>query len=110
MTTADFELPAGASIVSTGSSNEFIISGLADGESVTIDTAGGSTTTFNGVSVSNGADESDGGGGTYGGDDFTLGLLGVDFPQYVGGTPAMTRRSQAPAWTTPLSVSTAMMS
>ena len=88
----DFIIPAGASIYEVGI-NEFIITGIADGEDFTIDTnaPGGSSYTFSDVTVLNGSEElntqttgdlTD----VYGGDEFTLGVLGVDFPQYVGGT------------------------
>ena len=93
--TSDFVLASGstATVIATGNPNEFIITGLDGGESFTIDTTvtGGSDTTFNEISVENGAlelntlttsDLTD----TYGGNSFTLGLLGVDFPQYVGGS------------------------
>ena len=89
----DFVLDSGstATVIATGNPNEFIITGLDGGESFTIDTTvtNGSGTSFNEISVENGAllinDDTS---LAYGGADFELGVLGVDFPQYVGGSAA----------------------
>ena len=87
----DFVIPTGASIYEVGT-NEFIITGIADGEDFSIDTnaPGGSGYTFSDVTVLNGSEEINDQTtlppAPYGGDEFTLGVLGIDFPQYIGGT------------------------
>jgi VCBS repeat-containing protein len=87
----DFVIPTGASIYEVGT-NEFIITGIAGGEDFSIDTnaPGGSGYTFSDVTVLNGSEEINDQTtlppAPYGGEEFTLGVLGIDFPQYIGGT------------------------
>ncbi len=92
LTEDDFVVPTGVGVIDLGN-NTFIVTGLSNNESFTIDTTEDTGFVFNQVNVENGAEEltadtTDAPLTTYGGDSFTLGLLGVDFPQYVGGSAA----------------------